>query len=107
MERDWFLERLQLISHDILTVGEREEKEKRRWTNLGPLGQNPPSQNERDAASHLEGILVQGIQVSIKCFQHYFLLCIVQSRSTVGINSLCLLSFPPNLHQPDGCHKDL
>lgn len=63
MERDWFLERLQLIAHDILTVEEREEKEKRRWTHLGPLGLSALTQNEMASASHLEKILLMGIQV--------------------------------------------
>ena len=65
MERDWFLERFQLIAYDILTVGEREEKEKRRWTNLGPSngGLGAVSHNELAAANHLEEILTQGIQV--------------------------------------------
>ena len=65
MERDWFLERLQLIAHDILTVGEREEKEKRRWTNIGPQGLSALSENEVSASLHLEEVLTQGIQVML------------------------------------------
>ena len=64
MERDWFLERLQLIAHDILTVGEREEKEKRRWTNIGPQGLSALSENEITASVHLEDVLISGIQVN-------------------------------------------
>ena len=67
MERDWFLERLQLIAHDILTVGEREEKEKRRWTNIGPQGLSALSENEVTASLHLEEVLTQGIQVILLC----------------------------------------
>lgn len=69
MERDWFLERLQLIAHDILTVGEREEKEKRRWTNIGPQGLSALSENEITASVHLENVLISGIQVnySLSC----------------------------------------
>ena len=80
MERDWFLERLQLIAHDILTVGEREEKEKRRWTNIGPQGLSARSENEVTASLHLEEVLTQGIQVILLLHVEYHLYNVYQTE---------------------------
>jgi hypothetical protein len=81
MERDWFLERLQLIAHDILTVGEREEKEKRRWTNIGPQGLSALSENEITASVHLEDVLISGIQVnkSLTCMNAQTMYTVIDS----------------------------
>ena len=68
MERDWFLERLQLIAHDILTAVEREEKDKRRWNNMGPLSPSMLTNAEMASANHLEEVLTQGIQVRSNSF---------------------------------------
>ena len=74
MERDWFLERLQLIAHDILTAVEREEKDKRRWNNMGPLSPSMLTNAEMASANHLEEVLTQGIQVRSNSFflYHFF-----------------------------------
>ena len=62
MERDWFLERLQLVAQDILTVAEREEKERRKWFNLyaSPAAVSPA---EVTAANHMAEVLAQGVQI--------------------------------------------
>ena len=79
MERDWFLERLQLIAHDILTAVEREEKDKRRWNNMGPLSPSMLTNAEMASANHLEEVLTQGIQVRSNSFflYHFFYLFFV------------------------------
>lgn len=62
MERDWFLERLQLVAQDILTVAEREEKERRKWANM----YSSPSElsgEEVTTANHMGEVLTQGIQI--------------------------------------------
>ena len=62
MERDWFLERLQLVAQDILTVAEREEKERRKWTALyTSVAAVPPA--EMTAANHMAEVLAQGVQI--------------------------------------------
>ena len=97
MERDWFLERLQLIAHDILTVGEREEKEKRRWTNIGPQGLSALSENEVSASLHLEEVLTQGIQVddpffvNLKC---YFFCAFSNSCNSYSMTAMVTTSSP-------------
>ena len=62
MERDWFLERLQLVAMDILTVAERDEKERKKWTNVYS-NQSELSGEEVTAANHMAEVLTQGIQI--------------------------------------------
>ena len=60
MERDWFLERLQLVADDILTIAEREEKDKRKLATSEPLSL---TSDDIAAANHMSEVLSQGIQV--------------------------------------------
>lgn len=86
MERDWFLERLQLVAQDILTAAEREEKERRKWTYVTLRG-TQLSNEEVGAANHMAEVLTQGVQVS-----HLFISGIVLANLSYHLPILCVLT---------------